>query len=271
MKTADNVELVAHITVNVVPNVALPDVQAILAAADDYRTSREPGRVLTQEELDAASATAAARREAFGWDKDEPGRDQTLEEAARLVHDACEHDNGLGGHALRRPCEIAARIRALKSRPLPPPREPGKCATCGGTGKCACETCKKNGWTNGLCGDCAGTGRLPSNPGDSAILFITGQHPTCPACESLVLPDGKCVNGCAPRQCRPWCGKGADARGVHPCSPAGEVQLCRAALGENTCWCSEACAAAGHSLHPPSPKTCARCPDCSSPSHGGGR
>jgi len=34
-------------------------------------------------------------------------------------------------------------------------------------------------------------------------LFITGQHPTCPACESLVLPTGRCVNGCEPRKDRP--------------------------------------------------------------------
>jgi hypothetical protein len=27
-------------------------------------------------------------------------------------------------------------------------------------------------------------------------LLITGKHPTCPACESLVLPTGMCVNGC---------------------------------------------------------------------------
>lgn len=33
---ADNVDLVAHITVNVVPNVSLPDVRAVLAAVDDY-------------------------------------------------------------------------------------------------------------------------------------------------------------------------------------------------------------------------------------------
>ena len=28
-------------------------------------------------------------------------------------------------------------------------------------------------------------------------VFLTGKHPTCPACESVVLPDGRCVNGCA--------------------------------------------------------------------------
>jgi hypothetical protein len=31
-----------------------------------------------------------------------------------------------------------------------------------------------------------------------ATSFIVGDHPTCQACESLVLPDGSCVNGCAP-------------------------------------------------------------------------
>jgi hypothetical protein len=34
-------------------------------------------------------------------------------------------------------------------------------------------------------------------------LLLTGQHPTCPACESLVLPDGRCVNGCEPDGERP--------------------------------------------------------------------
>jgi len=29
-------------------------------------------------------------------------------------------------------------------------------------------------------------------------LFVAGPFPACPACESLVLPTGKCVNGCEP-------------------------------------------------------------------------
>jgi len=37
--------------------------------------------------------------------------------------------------------------------------------------------------------------RLSRDP--AAALLITGPHPTCPACESLVLPTGMCVNGCS--------------------------------------------------------------------------
>lgn len=40
----------------------------------------------------------------------------------------------------------------------------------------------------------------PAPTETAANVFVTGKHPTCPSCESLVLPDGKCVNGCAPTE-----------------------------------------------------------------------
>lgn len=57
MKFSQNVELVAHITVNVVPNVALPDVQAILDAVEPMIEKRE--RATFAEGRDAALANAA--------------------------------------------------------------------------------------------------------------------------------------------------------------------------------------------------------------------
>jgi hypothetical protein len=53
----DNVELVAHITVNTVPNVSLPDVRAILEAA--WPTVCEMLREEFGEGRDAALANAA--------------------------------------------------------------------------------------------------------------------------------------------------------------------------------------------------------------------
>lgn len=166
----NDVDLVAHITVNVVPNVSLPDVRAVLEAVENWRSS--------------PPSSAAPPQDAYPCDHCGRHRSKDQGGAMFTVCDECWDQRALDPLGIAAPAddddvetpEEEAERRAAFGRtgPCPPlvdlarAAQPetaatgeAKCGTCGGRGEV--QFIKAGMWT--LCPTCRGTGLQPPEGG----------------------------------------------------------------------------------------------------------